>query len=540
MLTLLIVFTLSLLLLGFVVLPFVSTRKLDPLADERDPVALDLEEERDALYRAIREIDAREDLPQARRDALRARYEAKAAQVLRNLDEYSLRRREQAPATPAARPRGLPVTALALFGVVVVSTVLLGNYVLPRVGSDASVTTADPVRLERGREIARLQGLADGNPSTENLTALAEAHWVAENYPEAREVYSRLEAAGQAGTQPVPGVAYHRLGLFALQEGDVDTGLGYLERARAADPRDAETLFTLGDVYSLMGRSAEALAAWEAYSNLPDAVHDEALEARLERAQVLAPLQAAVADEASEENLIALADAHWDQDEREPATTLYLQIVQEVNPRNPQAVRRLGVALFFAGRLDDAIQLLEVSRRLSPDSLEGLLFLGNAYFSQERLEEAIDAWEAYVEAAGGPERAGRVPSLIANAQEALEQAEDTAATPAATPASTPAETPVAPETPATQASPDTDLAGADLGQHLFSNNCASCHGALGDGGIGPRLAGNPTAADVLAVRRIVSSGRGMMPGFGQLSDDELDALARFVSERIYPEDTTSR
>src|SRR5690625_7626489 len=50
---------------------------------------VDLEEERDALLRAIHELDNRADLSEERRAQLRTRYEAKAARVLRQIDERS-------------------------------------------------------------------------------------------------------------------------------------------------------------------------------------------------------------------------------------------------------------------------------------------------------------------------------------------------------------------------------------------------------------------------------------------------------------------
>lgn len=69
------------------------------------------------------------------------------------------------------------------------------------------------------------------------------------------------------------------------------------------------------------------------------------------------------------------------------------------------------------------------------------------------------------------------------------------------------------------------------GVALFATNCASCHGANGDGGTAPRLAGTvvekyPVVEDQLAVVRI---GRGSMPAFGsQLSADEIRQIVDFT------------
>ena len=86
---------------------FLVPDQADPLPNLRDPITQDLEEERDALFRAIQELDARADLPEQRRAELHTRYEAKAAKVLRALDERQAELRGQTPvkrpATPAPR-----------------------------------------------------------------------------------------------------------------------------------------------------------------------------------------------------------------------------------------------------------------------------------------------------------------------------------------------------------------------------------------------------------------------------------------------------
>ena len=81
--TTLLIILLSLFLLALVAAPLFVSRLNEPLPDLRDPVMVDLEEERDALLRAIHELDNRADLSEERRAQLRTRYEAKAARVLR-------------------------------------------------------------------------------------------------------------------------------------------------------------------------------------------------------------------------------------------------------------------------------------------------------------------------------------------------------------------------------------------------------------------------------------------------------------------------
>ncbi len=84
-----------------------------------------------------------------------------------------------------------------------------------------------------------------------------------------------------------------------------------------------------------------------------------------------------------------------------------------------------------------------------------------------------------------------------------------------------------------------------LGQGLFAQNCASCHGEFGEGGPNPANAAEiippiSTAAflqtrDDSTIRAIIAQGQSDlgMPPFaasngGLLSDDEIDAIVAFV------------
>ena len=72
---------------------------------------------------------------------------------------------------------------------------------------------------------------------------------------------------------------------------------------------------------------------------------------------------------------------------------------------------------------------------------------------------------------------------------------------------------------------------ADRGVELFQANCAGCHGAGGEGGIGPALAGGLSRfGSVEEVVSFVSTGvPGRMPGFEtRLGLDEINAVVEFV------------
>jgi len=82
----------------------------------------------------------------------------------------------------------------------------------------------------------------------------------------------------------------------------------------------------------------------------------------------------------------------------------------------------------------------------------------------------------------------------------------------------------------TTAAADTTAASAVDGQALYNDECASCHGDDGGGGLGPSLQdlaeGFPDEAEVVA---IVTDGSGSMPGFGDdLSAEEIDAIVAYI------------
>ena len=75
-------------------------------------------------------------------------------------------------------------------------------------------------------------------------------------------------------------------------------------------------------------------------------------------------------------------------------------------------------------------------------------------------------------------------------------------------------------------------AGADDPEGLFTANCASCHtlSATGSSGtIGPNL--DQSSLDEAAVAEQIRNGGGGMPAFdGQLTDEQIDALAAWLVE----------
>ena len=514
-LALLLLTVLALLVLALLAAPFLDSPAEDPPVGPAAGAVTELEEERDALYRSIAEIAERSDLPAARRDTLRARYEAKAAVVLRELDD---RGRDEAPGRRVRRPLRPALVLLLLLAVP--SVALVGTYTLPRVGADTTVTTARPSEIALGSALKAAEREAERNPSGATLTGLGDAYW--------QIIQARLQVATSTGAAPPLPVdeigaardaytraltlgtteasrAQRRLGLLALIEGDLTGAVQHLEAAVEADPADAEALYSLGQAYFVLGRYDAATTAWRDYLTTPTGEADREAADLVRLAKDLAPLANALLSERSYENLMALADALWEADARARAAGLYVEVLTELGIEDPRAIGRIGIELFMEGDARSAVIALERARALeSSPSPERLLFLGNAYRSLGEHERAIAAWETYVSVVGGAEQAGRVPDLIAQARAEA----DGAAAP-----------PLASATPAP--SPD--------GETLFAVNCAACHGPAGIGGTGPALTSNRRARDEALVRDAIRFGRTTMPGFqALLTPAEIDILTRYV------------
>jgi mono/diheme cytochrome c family protein len=186
------------------------------------------------------------------------------------------------------------------------------------------------------------------------------------------------------------------------------------------------------------------------------------------------------------EDLLAWGRKAFELKAFDQAAEAYLEVLKK-DPQNVEAVRRVGILLFMSGRPEEARLFLEIAQHGDPKAAEGWLFLGNLYFQEGRYQEAIAAWEKYLEVGG--EARERVQGLIAMARAQAQGGKD--------------------------------------GKSVYQARCAACHGARGEGGVGPRLQGNPILKAKEAVREIVLQGRGTMPAV-PLSEAELKALLDYL------------
>ncbi len=510
-------------LLGWLVLqPLLDARQLDELPDERDPDLLDLEEERDALLNALRELDIRTDLAHERREELRARYERKAAVVLRALEARQAELAGREPTVKRSTGR-IPWGAVTLVSGAVLIAGTLGGFVLPRVGLDSTVVTAFEEDLAASEALRDLLREAERNPSGEVYAQIGDIHWNAEDGGSAMEAYGT--AVNEY--EDAPARAYQRLALLTFED-DPGRARVLLEQARLREPNNPATLGTLGEIYL---SNVEVLAALDAYEDLAtviDPAVDPELRGRLTLLRDLAPFARSLEADPNADDLGAVASRLWDAELLGPAGQAYFRLLSEFDANDPVALARVGELLFLNERLDDAVAFLE--RSLQQAEARGVtapqnasLFLGNARFSVGDYEGAITAWQAHLDGGGDT---GRVPEFIDAARGVMAGE------------LTPSEVALSFSQPAASGGPPGVASEAQVvsqGEQIYQARCASCHGPNGGGGAGNVLAGNPSVARAAYVENIIRYGRGTMPGYqALLDDDEIAALTSWVVDTFAP------
>jgi cytochrome c-type biogenesis protein CcmH len=210
-----------------------------------------------------------------------------------------------------------------------------------------------------------------------------------------------------------------------------------------------------------------------------------ALEAALNR-------EAATATGASQKSLLEFGQVAWDAKDYERAAKVYGSILR-VDKRQPTALTRYGSLLFFAGRHQEALELLNAATTVDPKQAEAWLTKGNLYFGAlNDPKKALEAWKIYKSVAG-PDASSRIADLMAAAE--------------------------------------TRLLDSDPGAKLFAQNCAGCHGAQAQGLVGPNLKSSQKARDATFVKHQLEDGSkdGRMPAFKQLKPAELEQLVKYVN-----------
>ncbi|ACO45695.1 c-type cytochrome [Deinococcus deserti] len=187
---------------------------------------------------------------------------------------------------------------------------------------------------------------------------------------------------------------------------------------------------------------------------------------------------------------MAWGKAAFDSGTYDQALTAYGNALKQ-NPRQPEALRRLGILLLTGGErtgrelsaeeANQAALLIRTAAQLAPDEAESQLLLGFAFARFGQDEDALAALERYRTL----EPKGRDADEMITAIRARQTTQDPTL-------------------------------------RTYAASCASCHGPTGAGGLGPSLRASTLSREQL--RQITVQGRGAMPAFPDLSASQLNGL----------------
>jgi len=247
----------------------------------------------------------------------------------------------------------------------------------------------------------------------------------------------------------------------------------------------------------------------------------------------LAELKKLAEEKNDVDSWLAFADAAWKEGDYNAAAEGYKKVL-ELDDKNLKAWKRMGILFYMSGFPEDAANVLSVVVSFNPQDTEALLFLGQAYSSLGRFEEAIGAWKRYIQA-GGPQKE-YVEEMIKAAEERLAQMPAGSQPQSAMPPDHPPIPNGGQSAAGSDVPPDHPAAPVGMedvvdGKIVYRDKCAACHGQNGEGGIGPALARNPVLKVDGAVEEIVTRGTGTMPAI-EMSEKELQALIEYMQQEM--------
>ncbi|GGK93388.1 c-type cytochrome [Deinococcus radiotolerans] len=204
----------------------------------------------------------------------------------------------------------------------------------------------------------------------------------------------------------------------------------------------------------------------------------------------LPALKAQAQRSGTKEAYLAWGKAAFDSNTFDQAVTAYGNALK-LDPRQPEALRRLGILLLTRGEqtgqaisaeeAQQAALLIRTGAQLAPNDPESQLLLGFALarFGEDR--DALSALERYRTL----DPKGRDADDLITALRAR-------------------------------------LNTSDPGLRVYAASCASCHGPSGGGGIGPSL--RESTLTRAALSAVITQGKGAMPAYPNLKPEELAAL----------------
>jgi cytochrome c-type biogenesis protein CcmH/NrfG len=244
-----------------------GTRKLEqPLPEQLQ--RQELEEERDALYKHIIELEHEREqglIDQHDYERLRLRDETRAAMILERLEDLP-------PAlikTTSARGRPVWPLAIGILGVIALGGVLANAFVVPPLQLLA-LRPGEAEYYRQSREIVRLEDQLEAEarldpqngPKTETLLAYGELAWQLKDYERAARAYGPI-----LRRDPRNVIAVRRYGIVLFFGGQNKEAKELLNASIRLEPHP-EAYMNLGNLLFGEKDAKGAIAAWEKYLEL--------------------------------------------------------------------------------------------------------------------------------------------------------------------------------------------------------------------------------------------------------------------------------
>lgn len=279
----------------WILYPFLRRPAGSPAEPREDELARELLEERTALYRAIRELEFDRQaghLTEADYAELRARYEARAATVLRRLDELGAtvsppaapapRRESRAAPAPvpwSRRPATLVLGGLALVGFGLILGVGLVRFTQPDPMAGMPMPGSRPLAAMPGTGApAGEAGSAPRPIPKEMLAGMLQAAHRSLDEGRHQEAIAAYKAVLARDPENVDAITH--LGVILAIAGHADAALEAFDKALAIDPDYPHALWDKARVLAEQKNDPRgAIAAWERFAKVvpPGQDRDRAL-----------------------------------------------------------------------------------------------------------------------------------------------------------------------------------------------------------------------------------------------------------------------
>ncbi|HKP12938.1 MAG TPA: tetratricopeptide repeat protein [Blastocatellia bacterium] len=212
-------------------------------------------------------------------------------------------------------------------------------------------------------------------------TALGRVYYQLERFDEAEAAFAAANGKpNSAEKSKEAGANYYYLGAIYFKREDDDRAIAALREAVKANPEEAAAMDLLAESLIRKARKTSANALW------------------LEAAEVGERLRA-IRDDEKTANVLGRAYFAARQFDKAVAP---LEKIAKANTDNGQAWLLYGIALSRSGQMRKAMEALEITLQLLPDSVAALSELGYVYESDKQYQQALRIYERAFAATNDP------------------------------------------------------------------------------------------------------------------------------------------